>query len=129
MFEAISEGALLLDAKRKILLANREAERILGFSREEMQGKTSDELRWKTVREDGSDFSFKEHPAFFALPTGQPVRDFVIGFFQLGHNSCRWLKINALPWFWTGVAAPSQLCMTFVETAHPDTCITQNNPL
>ncbi|MBV5303808.1 MAG: PAS domain-containing protein [Chlorobium sp.] len=129
LFEAISEGALLLDAKGKILLANREAERILGFSREEMQGKTSDELRWKTVREDGSDFSFKEHPAFFALPTDQPVRDFVIGFFQLGHNSCRWLKINALPWFRTGVATPSQLCMTFVETAHTDTCITQNNPL
>ncbi|MFZ4524149.1 MAG: chemotaxis protein CheB [Chlorobium sp.] len=129
LFEAISEGALLLDAEGKILLANREAERILGFSWNELQGKTLDELRWKTVREDGSDFSFKEHPAFLALRTAQPVRDLVIGFFQLGHNSCRWLKINALPWFRTGVASPSQLCMTFVEMAHPDTFITHNNPL
>ncbi len=130
LFEAISEGALLLDAEGKILLVNREAERILGFSRHEMLGKTLDELRWKTVREDGSDFLFKEHAAFLALRTAQSVKDLVIGFFQLGHNSCRWLKINALPWFRTGVVTPSQLCITFVEMAHPDTFIeTQNNPL
>ncbi|MEI6639912.1 MAG: CheR family methyltransferase, partial [Chlorobium sp.] len=52
LFEAIPDGALLLDAKGKILMANREAERILGFSKEEMLGKTSSELHWKTVREE-----------------------------------------------------------------------------
>ena len=114
-------------------MANREAERILGFSREEMQGKTSNELRWKTVREDGSDFSFKEHPAFFALPAEHPVKDVVIGVFQPGYNCCRWLKIHVFPWFRPSVAKPSQLCMTFVDITSsrscPDTGRKQNNPL
>ena len=133
LFEVISEGALLMDADGKILLSNREAERISGFSREEMQGKTSNELRWKTVREDGSDFSFKEHPAFFALPAEHPVKDVVIGVFQPGYNCCRWLKIHVFPWFRPSVAKPSQLCMTFVDITSsrscPDTGRKQNNPL
>ncbi len=104
LFEAIPDGALLLDSAGRILMANREAERILGFSREEMQGKTSAELRWKLVREDGSDFPFEEHPAFIALRTAQPVRGVVIGVFQPGHNHCRWIRINALPWFRSGMA-------------------------
>ena len=128
LFEAIPDGALLLSAEGKILLANREAERILEFSREEMQGKTSAELRWKTVRENGSDFSFNEHPAFLALRTDQPVKDIMVGVFQPGNHCCRWLKINALPWFLPEMATPSQVYMTFVEIksfrVNPDTCIT-----
>ncbi len=132
LFEVISEGALLMEVDGKILLSNREAERISGFSREEMQGKTSNELCWKTVREDGSDFSFKEHPAFRALRTDQPVKDVMIGVFQPGYNCCRWLKINAQPWFRSGMATPSLVYMTFVESKSfrscLDTFVTQNNP-
>jgi two-component system CheB/CheR fusion protein len=115
LFDAIPEGALLLDAKGRIIMVNPEAERILGFSREEMQGKTSSELRWKIVREDGSDFPFEEHPAFVALRTAQPVRGVIIGVFQPGHNHCRWIRINAQPWFQAGMEAPFQVYMTFVD--------------
>ena len=131
LFEAIPEGALLLDAEGRILMVNSEAERILGFCREEMLGKTSSELRWKTVREDGSDFPFKEHPAFVALHTAQPVRGIVAGVFQPGHNRCRWISINAQPWFRAGMAEPFQVYMTFVDIKsfrpRPDTCIKQDN--
>jgi len=133
LFDAIPDGALLLDEEGKILMANKEAERILRFSREEMQGKTSIELCWKAVREDGSDFSYEEHPAFLALRIDQPVKDVVRGVFQPGSNCCLWLKINVQPWFYPGIAPSSQLCMTFVAIkflrAHPITCITQSNPL
>jgi two-component system, chemotaxis family, CheB/CheR fusion protein len=132
LFEAIPDGALLLDSAGRILMANREAERILEFSRDEMQGKTSAELRWKLVREDGSDFPFEEHPAFIVLRTAQPVRGVVIGVFQPGHNHCRWIRINALPWFRSGMAAPYQVYMTFVDIksfrSRPDTCIKQEDP-
>ena len=132
LFEAISEGALLFDAEGKILMANREAERILGFSREEMLGKTSRELFWKAVREDGSDFPFEEHPEFVALRTAEPVRGVVTGFFQPGHNRCRWIRINALPWFRAGIAAPFQVYMTFIDIksfrSRPDTCIKEKKP-
>ncbi len=132
LFEVLCEGTLLLDADGKILMVNREAERILGFSRKEMQGKTSNELCWKTVREDGSDFSFNDHPAFFALSPNQKVKDVVIGVFQPGHNCCRWIKIKALPWFRTGIATPVQVYMTFMEMksfrAYPDTFVTQKIP-
>jgi two-component system CheB/CheR fusion protein len=132
LFEAIPDGALLLDSAGRILMANREAERILGFSREEMQGKTSAELRWKLVREDGSDFPFEEHPAFIALHTAKPVKGVVIGVFQPGHKHCRWIRINALPWFRSGMAEPYQVYMTFVDIksfrSRPDTCIKQEDP-
>jgi two-component system, chemotaxis family, CheB/CheR fusion protein len=129
LFDAIPEGALLLDAEGRILMVNPEAERILGFSREEMQGKTSSELRWKIVREDGSDFPFEEHPAFVALRTAQPVKGAIIGVFQPGHNHCRWIRINAQPWFRAGMEAPFQVYMTFVDIhsfrSCPDTCTKQ----
>ncbi|MEI8102228.1 MAG: chemotaxis protein CheB [Chlorobium sp.] len=132
LFEVLSEGTVLLDADGKILLANREAESILGFSREEMQGKKSNELRWKTVREDGSDFSFNDHPAFLALSPNQTVGEVVMGVFQPGHNCCRWIKIKALPWFRQGKGTPVQVCMTFIEIksfrAGPDTFVTQKKP-
>jgi len=133
LFESIPDAALLLDTEGRILMANREAECILGFSREEMQGKTSNELRWKIVREDGSDFLFKEHPAFFALPVEQPVEDVVIGVFQSGYSGCRWLNTHAFPWFRPGMTEPSQLCMTFVDIESfrscPNTGIEQNIPV
>ncbi len=132
VFQAISAGTLLLDGEGKILLANREVERLSGFSKEVMQGKTSEELRWKIVREDGSDFSFKEHPVFLALPADKPVKDVVVGLFQPGHHCCRWFKIHALPRFRPGVAAPSEVCIKFVETksfrAHPEACVNQRTP-
>ncbi len=132
LFEGLSEGILLLDTDGKILRANREAERVLGFSGEEMQGKTSNELRWKTVLENGSDFSFNEHPAFLALRTNQTVGDVIVAIFQDGHNCCRWIKIQARPWFRSGMVTPFQVCMTVTEIksfrANPDTFVTQKKP-
>ncbi|TLU83162.1 MAG: PAS domain S-box protein [Chlorobium sp.] len=119
LFDAIPEGAIFQDPEGKILRTNHEAERILGYSRDEMQGKTAMELRWKTVRQDGSDFPFEEHPAFIALGTAQPVRGVVMGVFHPGNNTCRWISINALPRFRDGMSAPYQVYVTFHEITSP----------
>jgi len=119
LFDAIPEGAIFQDVEGRILMTNPEAERILGYSKEEMQGKTAMELRWKTVRQDGSEFPFEEHPAFLALRTGRPVRGVVMGVFHPGNNICRWIRINALPRFREGLAAPFEVCVTFHEITPP----------
>ncbi len=119
LFEALSEGALLLDREGKVLMANREAQRVMGFSLEEMAGKTMSELRWKTVREDGSDFPFEEHPVAVALRTAEAVKGKVMGVFQAGHHRCRWIKINALPWFQQAAALPSHVFLTVAAIKPP----------
>ncbi len=119
LFDAIPEGAMFQDTEGKILMTNLEAEHILGYSRDEMLGKTAMELRWKTVRQDGSDFPFEEHPAFIALWTAQPVTGVVMGVFHPGNNTCRWISINALPRFRDGISAPYQVYVTFHEITSP----------
>ncbi|NTW84403.1 MAG: PAS domain S-box protein [Chlorobiaceae bacterium] len=79
---------MFLDSEGKILMTNVEAECVLGFSREDMQGKTVMELSMKTVRQDGSDFPFDEHPVFIALRTAQPEKGVVMGVFHPGNKSC-----------------------------------------
>ncbi|NTU97207.1 MAG: PAS domain S-box protein [Chlorobiaceae bacterium] len=115
VFDTMPDGALFLDSEGRILMTNLEAERILGYSKEEMQGKTAQDLRWKTVRQDGSDFPFEEHPSFLALKTASPVSEVVMGVFHPGNNICRWIVINALPRFREGMAAPYQVYVTFHE--------------
>jgi two-component system, chemotaxis family, CheB/CheR fusion protein len=115
LFDVIPEGALFQDTEGRILMTNHEAERILGYAMEEMKGKTAMELHRKSVREDGSDFPFEEHPAVLALRTARPVRGVVMGVYLPGNNTCRWISINAFPRFRKGLAAPYQVCVTFHE--------------
>ncbi|NTW64184.1 MAG: PAS domain S-box protein, partial [Chlorobiaceae bacterium] len=119
LLDAIPEGAMFQDKEGRILMTNHEAARILGFSMEEMQGKTAMELRLKTVRPDGSDFPIEEHPAIVALRTARPARGVVMGVFHPGNNTCRWISINALPRFREGISAPCQVYVAFHEITLP----------
>lgn len=112
-------GVVFQDATGRIVSANPAAERILGFSFEEMQGRTSSAAQWRAVHEDGSAFPGETHPAMVALRTGHPVRGVVMGV-DHGHSGQRvWIRIDAVPCFEPGRSTPHLVYTTFEDvTAH-----------
>ncbi len=98
LFETMQAGVVYQDASGAIIDANPAAQRILGLTLDQMQGRTSMDPRWRAVREDGSVFPGAEHPAVVALKTGRPVHGVVMGVDHAGLGSeRRWILIDAVP--------------------------------
>lgn len=96
LYETSPTGVVYQDAKGQITDANPAAQRILGLTFDQMQGRMSIDPRWRAVREDGSEFPGEEHPSMVALRTGQPVRNVVMGVHVPGREQA-WILINAIP--------------------------------
>ncbi len=115
LFESMAQGVVYQDADGRITAANPAAERILGLTLAQMQGVTSADPRWRTVREDGSDFPGVEHPAMVALHAGRPVHGVVFGVFNPADDAYHWIKVGAVPRFRPGEEAPYQVFTTFED--------------
>jgi diguanylate cyclase (GGDEF)-like protein/PAS domain S-box-containing protein len=101
LFETVPQGVVYQDAHGQITSANQAAQRILGLTMDQLQGRSSVDPHWEAVREDGSPFPGPEHPAMQALRTGQPVKDVVMGISVPGRDRT-WLMVNATPIFKQG---------------------------
>ncbi len=112
LFENMRQGALYRNADGKIADVNQAALLMLGLSREEMLGRTSDDRAWGIIREDGSAFPAAEHPSLVALETGEPVRDVVAGVFNPQKGCYVWMVVNAFPDFHPGETAPCGVFLT-----------------
>jgi signal transduction histidine kinase/PAS domain-containing protein len=115
LFETMTLGVVYQDSNGRILAANPAAERILGLTLDQMQGRTSFDPQWKAIREDGSDFPGGMHPALVACRTGKPVRDVVMGVFNPVARDYTWININAIPLFKPGCSMPHQVYATFED--------------
>jgi PAS domain S-box-containing protein len=115
LFETMVQGVVYQAADGKIISANPAAERILGLSLEQMQGRTSIDPRWKSTHEDGSAFPGETHPAMAALKTGQEVRNVVMRVYNPKEDKQRWININAVPLFRPGENKPYQVYATFED--------------
>ncbi|GCL63735.1 sensor domain-containing diguanylate cyclase [Pseudaquabacterium pictum] len=96
LFETVAQGVVYQDAAGRITSANPAAQRILGLTLDQMQGRHSVDPRWQAIHEDGSPFPGTEHPAMVALRTGQPVHQVVMGV-HAPNRGCTWLLVNATP--------------------------------
>ncbi len=56
LFETMAQGVVYQDTDGSITEANPAAERILGLTLDQMQGRTSIDPRWRAIHEDGSEF-------------------------------------------------------------------------
>ncbi|MFS8119445.1 MAG: PAS domain S-box protein, partial [Microcoleus sp.] len=65
----MTEGVVLQLANGQITTCNASAERILGLTPDQMMGRTSVDLDWRTVGEDGEPFPGEQHPAMITLRT------------------------------------------------------------
>jgi len=115
LFETMLQGVIYQNQRGEILSANPAAEKILGMSLAQMQGRTSLDPRWRAIREDESDFPGEEHPAMVALRSGQEVRGQVMGMFNPQKNAITWIRVNAIPQFNEGDSKPYGVYVTFED--------------
>ncbi|PTN35304.1 PAS domain S-box protein [Desulfonatronum sp. SC1] len=113
LFETMTQGVIYQAADGAIISANPAAERILGLSLDQMQGKTSMDPRWKMIKAVGSEVPGTEHPAMIALRTGETVGPVVRGVFHSEKNAYIWLSITAIPLFRAGESNPFEAYATF----------------
>ena len=115
LFETMAQGVVYQDAAGKITSANPAAERILGLSLNQMQGRTSVDPQWETLHEDGSAFPGETHPAMIALKIGKTVSNIIMGVYHPGQDTHVWININAVPLFRPGEVTPYQVHTTFED--------------
>jgi PAS domain S-box-containing protein len=96
LFETMAQGVVHQNAEGYIFSANPAAERILGLTLDQMQGRTSMDPRWKAINEDGSDFPGDTHPAMVALKTGKEVRNVIMGVFHPGKSEAPRSKLRGI---------------------------------
>jgi PAS domain S-box-containing protein/putative nucleotidyltransferase with HDIG domain len=113
LFETMEQGVVYQDADGKIIAANPAAERILGLSLSQMQGRTSMDPRWRAIKENGVEFLGEEHPASVALRTGKPVKDVMMGVYNPIAEEYVWMYVHAIPQFRKGESKPYRVYTTF----------------
>ena len=90
VFNAVTNGLVVLDSAGHVLESNAAAARLLG------RGAGRGLAQWEGMHEDGTPFAPAEHPVQLALSSGESVRDVVMG---VPHPDGRtsWLSVNAEP--------------------------------
>lgn len=112
MVHAMAEGVVVQDAEGNIVQANPAAERILGRNRSELLGHASDDAQWAAIREDGTPFEGREHPAMVTLRTGKPCASVVMGLLQRDSRRV-WISINSEPLLSNDGTRPTGVVVTF----------------
>ncbi|MCU6496372.1 PAS domain S-box protein [Rugamonas sp. A1-17] len=91
IFNAVTNGLVMIDGAGRILESNAAAARMLAHSLAVDGG-----MLWRGVREDGTPFDAASHPVQQAIVTGVSVRDVVMGVSQ-PNGEVHWLSVNAEP--------------------------------
>ena len=97
LVENLQVGVLLQSPRAEILLSNQAALDLLGLTEDQLLGKTSRDLDWNVIHEDGSPFPNEEHPVPRAIDKGRPVRNVVMGVYRSAFEDRVWLLVNAEP--------------------------------
>lgn len=114
-FDELVHGVVYQNAEGRITHANPAAQRLLGLSLDQMQGRTSTDPRWRSIRPDGSLFPGSEHPAMVALRTGQAQLGAIMGVGLPGVDQIRWIQIDSFPVLNEDTGEPSHVYSTFVD--------------
>lgn len=111
---SMTEGVVLQLANGQVTACNPSAERILGLTPNQMMGRTSVDLDWRTIQEDGSPFPGEQHPAMITLRTGQPLTNVVMGICK-ADQTLTWISINSQPLFHPHQSIPYAVVTTFAD--------------
>jgi PAS domain S-box-containing protein len=97
LLQYLPVGVVVHAADTSILLANAEAELLLGIPLEVMQGKRALDPAWHFVREDGSLMPVDEYPVSRVLATGKPIDNYLLGVDRYIGGTRVWILVNAFP--------------------------------
>jgi PAS domain S-box-containing protein len=113
LLDTMLQGVVHQDADGTIVWMNPAAERILGKTRQEFLGETSVSVEHHTIREDGSPFPGREHPAMVALRTGQKIHGVTMGVYNPRESAYRWIDVSAVPVRQPGGSGPDRVYTLF----------------
>ncbi|HKW97862.1 MAG TPA: PAS domain S-box protein [Bryobacteraceae bacterium] len=97
LFHSVRVGAVLAGPNAEVLMFNAAACELIGVAPNQLRGKTSYDLEWEAVYEDGSPCPGQEHPIPRAIATGEAVRNVVLGVRRPKLGDWVWLLVNAEP--------------------------------
>ena len=92
----MSAGLILQRADGVLEACNPAAERILGLTAEQMQGRRSTDPAWRPMREDGTYFPGEEHAPMVALRTGKSQTESVMALHK-PDGTVTWVSIDSEP--------------------------------
>lgn len=99
LFNTIAQGLVYQDTSGRIISANPSAERILGLTLAQMQGRTSMDPQWCAIDENGAPLPGELHPTMLAIKTGKPVNGVVMGIKNPQVTDPVWIEVFATPVF------------------------------
>ncbi len=114
VINAMSEGVVVHDANGAIRAHNPSAERILGLGADELRGLQPQEHEWQAIREDGTKWPAKDHPAMLALATGQQQPRVLMGIRRADGEQV-WLQVSANPLVRSDEQAPYAAVAVFSD--------------
>ncbi|MEY3416655.1 MAG: hypothetical protein RL711_10 [Bacteroidota bacterium] len=94
-FEAITEGIVMQNPNGVIVACNPAAERILGLTRDQMEGRNSVDPTWRAIHEDGTDWPGETHPAMESLRTGESILNAIMGVHK-PNDELTWINVNSV---------------------------------
>ncbi|HUQ67543.1 MAG TPA: PAS domain S-box protein [Flavitalea sp.] len=100
LFDALGEGAVLIDRNGTVIASNRCAENIFGLAKKEMANLNTFKIDRRFYHENGSDFPLHTHPSFLTLKTGKPMKNMIMGV-ERPDESITWISINTEPIYYS----------------------------
>ena len=94
--ESMAEGLIEMDAQGRVTLANRSAQRMLGFTWDAASGRTNTDTSWTFHWEDGRLRTPDTLPTTVALTTGVAVHEELVGI-RGDAGQFWWLLISSVP--------------------------------
>jgi signal transduction histidine kinase/AmiR/NasT family two-component response regulator len=116
LFETMDQGVIYLDEKGKVSAVNTAAERITGYSLEEMQGmQFFNPGLWFDINSADVTTSMESHPALLALNSGTPVINRIMGIHNPAIDANVWLLVSSIPQFRKDGNLPYQVFTTITD--------------
>lgn len=110
LLESLHVGVVLQGPRAAVITANRAALDLLGLSADQLLGKTSFDLDWNVIHEDGTPFPGATHPVPQAIETRRPVLNVVMGVFRPATRDRVWLLVDAVPQLTSDGSVEQVLC-------------------
>ena len=97
LIEKVQAAIVLHDGQGRILNSNLLAQELLGFSADQLLGRSVLDPQWRFLREDGTPLPVAEYPVSRVLSSRQPLRGQVVGVRRPGQEDLVWMLVNVEP--------------------------------
>ena len=115
LFKNTPIGIIYQDSNGLITEANTAASKILGFSKNKIQGKYPYKSNLKFLNEDFSVHAIEDFPCSKVLQTGKPILNKIVGFKNVDNQCISWIKIDCIPLNGNSNKTPDRIYTTYTN--------------